>query len=297
MDQLLAIRAFSRVVETGNFTKAAGSLRMPKATVSKLVRDLEAHLGVQLLARTTRKVAVTPEGRAYHERSGRILRELEDVDGSFGASLRPRGKLRVDMGSSVASHIVIPALPGFLDRYPDLRVELGVSDRDADVVGDNVDCVIRGGPMRGSSLVSRRVGRASWVTCATPGYLAAHGTPRTPAELAKHRVAMYLSAQMGRVIPPAFQIRGRTEPLDVRPVSAINLSTAHFSAGLAGVGIVQVFRYLAAEPLARGELVEILDRYRPPPYPFHVAYPPNRHVSSRLRAFLDWTVEAFAKLP
>jgi DNA-binding transcriptional LysR family regulator len=143
MDQLLAIRVFSRVVEAGNFTKAADSLRMPKATVSKLVQTLEAHLGVQLLQRTTRRVAVTPDGAAYFEKGARVVKELEDIDASFSAArLRPRGHLRVDLGSSVASRLLVPALPDFLARYPEIRMDLGVSDREIDLIGDNVDCVI-----------------------------------------------------------------------------------------------------------------------------------------------------------
>jgi LysR family transcriptional regulator, regulator for bpeEF and oprC len=126
MDQLLAIRAFSRVVEAGNFTKAADSLRMPKATVSKLVQTLEAHLGVQLLQRTTRRVAVTPDGAAYHEKGARLVKELEDIDASFSAArLRPRGHLRVDLGSSVASRLLVPALPDFFARFPPARCWAG----------------------------------------------------------------------------------------------------------------------------------------------------------------------------
>lgn len=270
---------------------------MPKATVSKLVQSLEAHLGVQLLVRTTRRVSVTPEGLAYHEKSGRILCELEDVDQSFTATkTRPRGQLRVDVGSSTASRIVIPALPTFLDRYPEVRVDLGVSDRDANLVGDSVDCVIRGGPMTDTGLVARTVGRARWVTCATPSYLARHGTPRRLADLGRHRVVAYMSTKTGRALPLHFVERGRGMTVAVRPVSAINESNAHFAAGLAGIGIIQTFAYVAADALASGALVELLPKLQSPPYPFHVAYPPNRYVSSRLRAFLDWTVETFATL-
>lgn len=297
MDQILAIRAFSRVVETGNFTRAASALRMPKATVSKLVQSLEAHLGVQLLTRTTRRVGVTAEGLAYHEKSGRILRELEDVDQSFAATkARPRGQLRVDVGSSTASRIVIPALPTFLDRYPEVRVDLGVSDRDADLVGDSVDCVIRGGPMTDAELVARTIGRARWAMCATPAYLAKHGTPRKPADLERHRIVAYMATRTGRALPLHLQVKGRPVVVDVRPVSAINESNAHFAAGLAGVRIIQTFAYVAADALASGALVEVLPKLQSPPYPFHVAYPPNRYLSSRLRAFLDWTVEVFAQL-
>src|SRR5579872_3356705 len=136
MDQLLAIRAFARVVEVGTFTKAADSLDMPNATLTKLIQALEAHLRVKLLQRTTRRVSVTPEGADYYAKTTRLLKELDDVDTSFGAvQSRPRGHLRIDLGSSLAGLVIIPALPEFFARYPDIRIDLGVSDRQVDLIG------------------------------------------------------------------------------------------------------------------------------------------------------------------
>lgn len=299
MDQLLAIRAFARVVEAGSFTKAAASLRMPKATVSKLVQTLETHLGTQLLSRTTRRVAVTPEGAAYFEKSARVVKELEDIDASFSAArATPRGHLRVDVGSSVASRILLPVLPDFLDRFPEVRVDLGVSDRDVDLVGDNVDCVIRGGTITDTVLVSRLLGRSRWVTCATPGYLARFGEPGNPRELEDgHRIVAYLSARTGRVLPMRFVDRQRRPiDLELRHVVGVNESNAHFEAGRAGLGVIQTFAFIARPAIDRGELVPICERFQPDPYAFHVAYPPNRHVSHRLRVFIDWLVEVFRPL-
>lgn len=165
MDQLQAIRAFARVVEAGNFTRAADSLDMPNATLSKLVQELEAHLGVRLLQRTTRRVMVTPEGQDYYAKASRVLRDLEDIDSSFNiARSKPRGHLRIDVGGSTARDVLIPLLPDFLARYPDIRIDLGVSDRSVDLIGDNVDCVIRGGALDASSLVARGIGQATMVT-------------------------------------------------------------------------------------------------------------------------------------
>ncbi|MEO6602617.1 MAG: LysR family transcriptional regulator, partial [Polyangiaceae bacterium] len=186
MDQLLAIRAFARVVETGNFTRAADSLQMPKATVSKLVQMLEAHLGVQLLVRTTRQVGVTVDGAAYYQNSTRVVRDLEDVDSSVAAARgRPRGQIKVNVAASVASSVILPQLSAFQDRYPDIRLDFGVSDREVDLISDNADCVIRGNVVTDASLISRVIGRASWITCATPAYLARYGVPTRPAELGK----------------------------------------------------------------------------------------------------------------
>ncbi|MFZ6647849.1 LysR substrate-binding domain-containing protein [Undibacterium sp. TJN25] len=295
MDQLLAIRAFARVVEAGTFTKAADSLQMPNATVTKLIQSLETHVGVKLLQRTTRRVTVTPEGAAYYEKTARILKELGDVDTSFGAAQStPRGHLRVDTGSSVASLIIIPALPDFLQRYPDIQLDLGVSDRHVDLVSDNVDCVIRGGALTDMSLVARQIGKAPWVTCATPTYLRQFGVPRHPRELEQgHRIVNYLSARTGRVVPMPFA-RG-AEKLEITGNHAvgINESNAHLAAGLAGLGIIHTFAYTAQAHIASGALVPILQDWAPPPYPFYVVYPPNRHLSNRLRVFIDWIAARF----
>ncbi|WP_266170518.1 LysR family transcriptional regulator [Dyella subtropica] len=295
MDQLLAIRAFARVVEVGNFTKAADSLQLPKATVSKLVQTLEAHLGVQLLQRTTRRIVVTPDGSAYYEKSARVLKELEDIDASFSAAhARPRGHLRVDLGSSVASSLLVPALPDFLARYPDIRIDLGVSDRHVDLIGDNVDCVIRGGALTDPGLVARTIGRASWITCASPDYVKRHGKPKHPHDLEEtHPVVNYLSALTGRPHPMHFENNGRRLQISARHAVGINESNAHFAAGLAGLGVIQTFAFIARDAVARGDLVEVLPRWRPKPYPLHLVYPPNRHLSQRLRVFIDWLADRF----
>lgn len=290
MDQLTAIRGFARVVEAGSYTRAADSLDMPNATLSKMVQDLEAHLGVRLLQRTTRRVTVTPEGRDYYEKTLRIVRDLEDIDGSFNAVRgRPKGHLRIDVGGSTARDVLIPAIPDFLARYPDIRIDLGVSDRAVNLITDNVDCVIRGGPLDDSSLVARHVGTAHLITCAAPGYLKQFGTPAYPDELKNgHKLVSYLSPQNGRAFPFRFERDGEKMEIKVEHRVGVNESNAHLAAALAGLGIVQTFTYAAGPALKRGALVEILQAWRPQPYPFHVVYPHNRHVTHRLRVFIDW---------
>jgi LysR family transcriptional regulator, regulator for bpeEF and oprC len=274
VNQLAAIRAFVRVVETGSFTRAADSLDMPNATLSKLVRELEAHLGVRLLQRTTRRVSVTAEGRVYYEKAGRLLRDLEDVDASFSAARgTPRGLLRVDVGGSTARDVLVPALPDFLARYPDIRIELGVSDRSVNLISENVDCVIRGGPLDDSSLVARHLGDAPLITCASP------------------RLVSYVLSSSGRAVP--FRFRGEAGLVEIKPEHrvGINESNAHLAAAIAGLGLVQTFTYAADAALRDKRLVEVLKSWRPPPYPFHVVYPESRHVTHRLRVFIDWLVE------
>lgn len=293
MDQLTAIRGFARVVEAGSFTRAADSLDMPNATLSKVVQDLEAHLGVRLLQRTTRRVTVTPEGREYYEKTLRIVRDLEDIDSAFNAAPgRPKGHLRIDVGGSTARDVLVPALPDFLARYPDIRIDLGVSDRAVDLISNNVDCVIRGGPLDDSSLVARHIGTADLVTCATPRYLKQFGTPAYPDELKNgHKLVSYLSPQTGRAFPFRFERDGEKLEIKVEHRVGVNESNAHLAAALAGLGIVQTFTYAAGPALQTGALVEILKPWRPQPYPFHVVYPNNRHVTQRLRVFIDWLME------
>ncbi len=298
MDQLSAIRAFARVVEVGTFTKAADSLEMPKASLTKLVQALEAHLRVKLLQRSTRRVSVTPEGAVYYEKTMRLLKELDDVDTSFGAGQsRPRGHLRIDMGSSLANLIIIPALPEFFARYPDIRIDLGVSDRQVDLVGDSVDCVIRGGVLTDMALIGREIGKASWITCATPAYLKQYGVPTHPDELEKnHVVVSYLSARTNRAGPMNFARGGKkVEVVGTRTVG-VNESNAHLAAGLAGLGVIQTFGYTAKPHIESGALVSILEDWQPSPYPFHVVYPPNRYLSNRLRVFIDWIADRFSVL-
>lgn len=295
MNQLLAIRAFARVVEAGSFTRAADSLDMPNASLSKLVQELEAHLGVRLLQRTTRRVTVTPDGQLYYEKTGLILKDLDDVDTSFNVARgKPRGHLRVDVGGSTARDVLVPALPEFLARYPDIRIDLGVSDRAVDMVGDNVDCVIRGGVLDNSSLVARPLGRAAMLTCAAPAYLKQYGVPAHPDELKNgHRLVSYVSSQNGRAMPFHFYRDGEKTEIKIEHRVGINESNAHLAAAVAGLGIVQTFGYAAASALKDGTLVEILGEWRPQAYPFHVVYPQNRHVAHRLRVFIDWLVECF----
>jgi DNA-binding transcriptional LysR family regulator len=298
MDQLLAIRAFARVVEAGTFTKAADSLDMPNATLTKLVQALEAHLRVKLLQRTTRRVSVTLEGAAYYEKTMRLLKELDDVDSSFSAEQRrPRGHLRIDMGSSMANLIIIPVLPEFFARYPDIRIDIGVSDRQVDLVGDNVDCVIRGGDLTDMSLIGRQIGKTSWITCATQAYLKQRGIPTHPDELEKnHVVVSYLSARTNRAVPMNFKRGGKkVEVVGTRTVG-VNESNAHLAAGIAGLGVIQTFVSIAKPHVESGALVPILQDWQPTPYPFYVVYPPNRYLSNRLRVFIDWIADRFPTL-
>ena len=301
MDRIQAMQVFARVVETGSFTRAAESLRLPKGSVTKLVQQLEDRLRVRLLHRTTRRVTVTADGAAYYERMARVLTDLEEIEASLSnAQANPSGRLRVDVGTSIARLVVIPALPQFHRRYPDIQIELGVTDRPVDLISDNVDCVIRGGELLEQSLVARRVGNMRLVTVASPDYLREHGEPTEPADLEGdgHATVNYFSARTGRPYPLVFQKDG-TEPTEVwgRYRIALNEANAHMAAVLAGLGVSQVACFAAAEHLRKGELVEVLAGWSRPPIPLHVVYPPNRHLSAKVRAFVEWAADLFARNP
>ncbi len=298
MDQLQAIRVFARVFEAGGFRKAADSLGIPKATVSKHIQDLELHLGVKLLQRTTRSVKVTTDGVAYYERTIHLVRELEDVDSSFGsANAKPMGRIRVDVAASFATSVVIPALPAFHALYPEIEIELGVSDRPVDLFRENVDCVIRVGPLSHPSMVGRLIGSAPWVTCAAPDYIARHGMPAHPNDFEQsHKLVSYVSAGTGRVLPAFF---GRGDQVYEAPGRAfvnVNDSNAHIAAALAGLGAIHTFLYTVKDHIDEGRLLPILQGWEPEPYPLNVVYAPNRHMSQRVRAFIDWVVSVFDEL-
>lgn len=297
MDQLLALRAFVRIAEVGTFTRAADLLKIPKPTVTKLVQNLESHLGARLLQRTTRRVTVTPEGAAYYERATRLIAELEEMDAFVAnARARLRGRLRVDIGSSLANLILIPALPAFRARYPEIQLELGVSDRPVDLIGDGVDCVIRGGALADSTLVARRIAELDYITCASPAYLKAHGTPKHPRELEqKHHVLGYFSSLSGRPFPLYFTHGEEQLEIQGRTAVAVNESTAHLTALLTGLGISQTFSFMVKPHIRSGGLVPLLKDWTRSRHPLQVVYPPNRHLNAKLRVFIDWVAEVFGK--
>ena len=308
MDQLIALRVFVRIADSGGFSKAADSMNIPRATVTKLVQDLERHLGTKLLQRTTRRVNLTPEGAEYYERAIRLIGDLDEMDQSAArARAQPRGRIRVDVGSVLANMILIPALPAFRALYPELHIDLGVSDRPIDLIGEGVDCVIRGGDLADTSLVARHIADLDWVTCASPVYLGARGVPKHPSELIArepgpkdktrvpgHAVVGYFSSLSGKPFPLFFNKGDERVVVNGDVVVGVNESTAHLSALLTGVGLGQAFKFMVVPHLDSGRLCTILDDWTRPRHPLHVVYPSNRHLSAKLRLFVDWVAEVFA---
>jgi LysR family transcriptional regulator for bpeEF and oprC len=298
MDRLLALQAFARVVELGGFTKAADSLQLSKTTVSDLVQGLENHLGVRLLQRTTRRVSATSDGAAFYERSAHILAELDEAEAAvMQARVTATGRLRVDMPGALAKTFVIPQLPAFLARHPQVRLELGMGLRPVQLLEESVDCVVRLGDQSDSSLVARRVGTMTSVCCASPAYLREHGTPRTPDELAAHRCVNYMSNRTGRILDWEFARDGHKVVLTLDGVFAVNDHEAYVAAGLNGFGIVKAANYIVRPYLESGQLVAVLPDWTVEKYAISVVYPQHRHLSAKVRIFVDWISELIQKDP
>ncbi|WEX08194.1 LysR family transcriptional regulator [Chelativorans sp. AA-79] len=296
MDQLAAMRTFVRVVETGSFTRASETLAVPKATVTKLIQGLEAHLRTKLLNRTTRRVLVTPDGALYYDRAVRLLAEIEELDSSMASSQRlPKGKLRVEMSGAIANLILIPALCAFRDRYPDIQLDLGISDRPVDILGENVDCAIRGGEITDQSLIARRVSAISFVTCAAPLYLERFGEPQHPLDLERdHHVVSFFQAQTGRQQPFIFRRDAEEVEVNGRYVVSTNEAITYIAAAKAGAGLVQAPFFMVRDAFADGSLQPVLTDWTRDPMPLFVVYPPNRHLSNKLRVFVDWIANLLA---
>lgn len=295
MDRFDTMLAFTRVVELNSFTKASASLNLPKTTLSAQVHALEKRLRVKLLHRTTRHVSVTPDGAAYYERAVRLLTELEETEAAVTRlTTSPRGRLRIDIPGSLGRRVIVPALGDFLKRYPEIQLEVGCTDRQVDLLQEGVDCVIRGGATMDESLVARRVGSIKLVTCASPGYLHEFGIPRSLADLERHDIVHYASPKTGKVYGFEYQENAATVEIFGRRRMTINDSDACVEAALAGIGLVQLPEFIAREHVAAGRLKLVLEDKPSETLPLCILYPQNRHLSSKVRAFVEWTAELFA---
>jgi LysR family transcriptional regulator for bpeEF and oprC len=297
MDQVAAMRAFVKVVESGSFTRSSSALGMPKATLTKLVQGLESHVQTKLLHRTTRRVTVTPDGAAYYERVVRLLADLDELDASMTLSqATPRGRLRIDVSASLALLTIIPALPDFHARYPDIQIDIGVTDRPVDLIGENVDCVLRGGELKDQSLIARRVAEVRFITCAAPSYLARYGEPAHPTDLEKtHYVVGYFSPGSGHAHPLSFVRQDEEHELIGRCIVSLNDGNAYVAAALAGLGVIQAPTFMIQHHLDAGALKLVLTDWTAFTMPLYVVYPPNRHLSNKVRVFVDWVAELFAR--
>jgi LysR family transcriptional regulator for bpeEF and oprC len=288
---------FRWVADLGSFSRAADRLDLSRAAVTAHIAGLENRLGVRLLNRTTRKLALTDDGAAYLDHVRRVLADVEEVESvlAAGRSL-PRGVLRVDLPVSIGRQFVVPALPRFAAQYPELRVVAVLEDRRVDLIEAGIDAALRIGPLEDSSLVARRVYEADFVACASPDYLAIHGTPQTPADLARHNCLGLYVVSRGQVLDWVFEKDG--ERVTFTPGGTLSISNAEalLDAAVAGAGIVMMFDMTASRWLASGALRPVLqDWQRRDRYPISLVYPQNRHLSAKVRVFADFVAGLFPR--
>lgn len=290
MDQLSAMRVFVRVVETGNFSRAADSLSMPKTTVTNMVQGLEAHLRTTLLNRTTRRVMLTTDGALYYERAIQIISEIDELDGSLSnAQIQPSGRLRVEMAGAFADLVVIPNLCSFHERYPLIKLDLGVGDRLVDYIAENVDCALRVGTPRDQSLIARKVSELRLASYAAPSYLEKFGTPQHPQELeAKHFCIGYLNAGSGQVMAMDFEKDNQKFEISPNYIMSVNDSRTYLNAASAGMGVAQLVPFMAKAEVRSGALVPVLSDWKHEDLPVYIVYPQTRHVTNKVRVFVDW---------
>jgi LysR family transcriptional regulator, regulator for bpeEF and oprC len=298
MDRLIAMQTFALVAELGSFSRAAEALHVPNATVSTRISQLEAHLQVKLLARTTRRLSLTEDGSAYLERAQRLLHDLDELEAQVtGDVAAPKGRLRIDVPAAAGRHVLAPHLPEFFKRYPGITLDIGSSDRPVDLITEGVDCVIRGGAVHDEQLVARKLGAFEVITCASPAYLKQHGIPKSPADLqgGGHQAVNFFSAKTGRAFSFDFEKNGEALEVMLPHHASANDADTQMALCLQGLGLMQYPRTQALQDmLDSGALVQVLPGWSAGSLSLYVMYPRNRHLSARVRVFVDWVVALYA---
>ena len=292
MDQLQAMRVFSRVAELGSFARAAGTLDLSRAMASAYVAQLEKHLGTRLLHRTTRKVSVSPQGAVYLEHCRRILAEIDAADDQLRlARDRPQGRLRVDVPVAFGRYLLLPAIPQFTQRYPEISLEVRFNDHYVDLQSEGVDVALRSGKVRTPELIARRVATTRIVTCASPKYLAHHGIPRTPEELRKHRLIGYLRRDAARPSEWSFTKGKGTASMRLPMAQSFNTVEAVSASALEGQGIAQQVDLLVGGYIADGRLIEVLNEYSCEGPPLSVVYLRATQHLAKVRVFAEFAAD------
>nr|WP_163500895.1 LysR family transcriptional regulator [Halomonas socia] len=290
MDRLQAMQIFARVVEMHGFSKAAENLAIPPSTVTRVIKELENHLGVKLLQRTTRHLNLTPDGSLYYDHCCRLLAELEAVEAGFrGNAEQVKGKLRVGMTASLARLFVVPAIKTFQARYPDVELTLTLSDQTVELVPEGIDCVIRARvPHDSPTLVARRIASFEWVICASPEYLREYGEPHSLEDLKRHHAVGFLPGHQGRSMDWRFVINDEEQVVRMTENLTVNDTDTYIACGLEGLGLIRAANYMVLPHLRSGQLQRVLDHSQAPSVPISIMYPQNRHLSPTVRAFVDW---------
>lgn len=289
MDKIQQMRAFIQVVESGNFTRAAEALGLPRSTISTTVQALEDRLGAQLLQRTTRMVRPTQEGLQFLD----LARDLVDAMAQAESVFRHRpeeisGRLRVDMPSRMSRRMVIPHLAEFCTIYPALQIDLSATDRMIDLIAEGVDVVVRLARLENSDLICRKLGDVPILTCASAGYVARHGMPQTPGDLTHHTLVNYALRMPAQTSDWDGTVAGKPVSVPMRSSLCVDNAESYVTAGLHGHGLIQVPALDVRDAIATGQLVELLADFRPAPIPISVLYARRRHLPPRARVFMDW---------
>ena len=300
MDRLRAMEVFVRVVEAGSFTAAARAMKLPRTSATSEIQGLETHLGVQLLHRTTRRVTPTEEGTLYYEDVRRLLGELAEIETRTGrATATARGRVRIEVPSIDGREIVAPAMPAFVARHPEIHLEIGSSDRVVDVIAEGVDCVVRAGEQKDETLVGRRLHDQPFVTCAAPSYLAARGTPSSPADLEGHVFVGFVSGRTGRALGVNWRSTSDRDaaPIVLSPtfVHASRDAGTWIAMAVAGLGIIQTPSFPSVRArIADGELALLMPGWSSERVTSNVLYPKARYLPGRVRLCVDWLVSVYA---
>ena len=295
MDRLATLSLFTRIVETGSFSRAAAGLDIPRPTATNAIKALETRLGVRLLERTTRQVRPTLDGQAFYDRCVHVLGELDDAEATLRqVATRPRGTLRVDLHGTHATQIVLPRLNDFRGRYPDIALVVSSGDRLVDLVREGVDCVVRAGTPRDSSLVARPLAHLAQVLCASPDYLVRFGTPRRPDDLADHQAVKFFSSGGGAPnYPLTLRVGEDWRDFSLPGWVSVNDAENYVVCALQGCGLVQMPRFHVDEHLRAGRLVEVLPDFASPSLPLWAMYPYRTHLSPRVRVFVEWVRQLY----
>ncbi|CAH0351004.1 LysR family transcriptional regulator [Aquabacterium sp. CECT 9606] len=290
--ELDALRTFAKVAELASFTRAAEQLGLQKGRVSTIVSQLEAQLGTRLLQRTTRTVRLTPDGEQFFERCQTLLADADELQALFQQTPSAlRGRLRIDLPIALARKIVIPRLPEFLAAHPGLEIELSTTDRRVDLIREGMDCKLRVGSLGESGLVARKLGELTLVNCASPAYLQEHGTPRTLADLSRHRLVKYASTLGSPPLGWEYMDGDEVRFHDMPGVVTVNSAEAYEAACLAGLGLIQAPVLGMREWIAEGKLVMVMPDFNGAPMPVSLLYAHRRHLPKRVQAFMAWLGE------
>jgi len=295
MDHLDSMRLFIRVVDRRSFTLAASDIGIPRSTATVVIRELERRLNCRLLNRTTRVVSPTADGQIYYVHCVAVLASIDEAEASF-RNPQPSGQLRIDAHGMLSRTFILPRLPEFLSRYPQIDLHIGQGDRLVDLVREGIDCAIRVGELADSALIRRTLASIPEITCASPDYLARRGTPLTPDDLASHQMIGFVSSRTGQVMPLEFRVGDKTVKTTLSSRVTVNDSDSSADLARLGFGLVQAPLYRFSKDLASGTLVEVLKPYRPTETTVSAIYPQARQTSPRLRVFLDWTSKIFSKV-